>query len=353
MTSKDSQAPQSLQMPPFHDVMGSATAGIISRILTHPLDTAKARLQATNSSIGAVNNNKISFRGPIDAIVQTYRKEGIRALYGGFGAVIIGGTPGTVLYLTGYAFFRDSITSLVSTWKRSSDVTNNSKVSRGQEFQVHFSSGILAEAFACIIYVPVDVVKERMQVQQRINAEIKNNHHYQGSWDALRSIARTEGLRGIYKGYWATLASFGPFSALYFVFYERFKAFSRERVQNTLAYDAPQTLTDKIDDGNLPFLHLVACSAGAGALASWLTSPLDMAKLRLQVQRGRIAAMPTPGRYQYKGMLDCLRNVYINEGGLRGLFRGAGARVMHVVPATAVTMTSYEKCRTFYANAFG
>jgi hypothetical protein len=38
-----------------------------------------------------VNNHKISFRGPIDAIVQTYRKEGVRALYGGFGAVIIGG----------------------------------------------------------------------------------------------------------------------------------------------------------------------------------------------------------------------------------------------------------------------
>ncbi|KAL3785693.1 hypothetical protein HJC23_008726 [Cyclotella cryptica] len=373
MTSKTSQTGSSLQMPPLHDVMGSATAGIISRILTHPLDTvsdttfvliltfpswsvaskAKARLQATNSSIGATSNNKISFRGPIDAIAQTYRKEGVRALYGGFGAVIVGGTPGTVLYLTGYAFFRDSITSLVSTWNRRNDTTKDSQVSRGQEFLVHFSSGMLAEAFACIVYVPVDVVKERMQVQQRINVEIKDNHHYKGSWDALQSISRTEGLKGIYKGYWATLASFGPFSALYFVFYERFKAFARERVQSTLPYDASQTVNDEIDDGNLPFLHLVACSAGAGALASWLTSPLDMAKLRLQVQRGRIAAMPTSGRAQYKGMLDCLRSVYNNEGGLRGLFRGAGARVMHVVPATAVTMTSYEKCRTFYANACG
>ena len=32
-----------------------------------------------------------------------------------------------------------------------------------------------------------------------------------------------EGLGGIYRGYMATLYSFGPFSALYFSFYEEFK----------------------------------------------------------------------------------------------------------------------------------
>lgn len=66
------------------DVLGSATAGIISRILTHPLDTVKARLQAPSGSFA-------SYRGPIDALIQTYRLEGIRSLYGGFGAVIVGG----------------------------------------------------------------------------------------------------------------------------------------------------------------------------------------------------------------------------------------------------------------------
>ena len=37
-------------------------------------------------------------------------------------------------------------------------------------------------------------------------------------------------------------------------------------------------------------VHLVACSASAGALASWLTPPLDMTKLRIQVQRGNVSA---------------------------------------------------------------
>ena len=86
MTSTDDSISSA---PPPHtivyDVLGSATAGIISRIFTHPLDTAKARLQ------GLPNKE---FRGPIDTLIRTYKHEGFRALYGGFGAVIVGGTPG-------------------------------------------------------------------------------------------------------------------------------------------------------------------------------------------------------------------------------------------------------------------
>ena len=32
-----------------------------------------------------------------------------------------------------------------------------------------------------------------------------------------------EGLSGLYKGYGATVLSFGPFSGLYFMFYEKIK----------------------------------------------------------------------------------------------------------------------------------
>lgn len=317
-------------------------------------------------SIGGRPN--ATFSGPIDALLRTYRHEGFRALYGGFGAVIVGGTPGTVLYLTGYAFFRDSISSAALGW-REGEVTTSSAVDRptlshGQEFAVHFMSGMLAEALACVVYVPVDVVKERMQVQQKVTAvpsDLHRNRQYNGSLDAIRQIARTEGMGGIYKGYGATLASFGPFSALYFMFYEQCKTWSKEYVhrQNRNINVRNNDSIAEIKDGDLPLVHLVVCSAGSGAFASWLTSPLDMAKLRLQVQRGQAAAAASNvvdstsnQTLQYRGMLDCLRCAYL-EGGIHGLFRGAGARVIHFAPATTITMTCYEKCRAFYADALG
>ena len=139
------------------------------------------------------------------------------------------------------------------------------------------------------------------------------------------------------------------------MFYEQCKALAREYI-NRQNNDIGKNMTPPIKDGDLPLFHLVACSSGAGALASWLTSPLDMAKLRLQVQRGQQAAT-TKGSsnnqttvLQHRSMLDCLRSAY-REGGVNGLFRGAGARVIHFVPATTITMTGYEKFRAFYADA--
>ena len=43
--------------------------------------------------------------------------------------------------------------------------------------------------------------------------------------DAIRQILKYEGVRGIYKAYGATVFSFGPFSALYFLFYENIKGY--------------------------------------------------------------------------------------------------------------------------------
>lgn len=77
-----------------------------------------------------------------------------------------------------------------------------------------------AEAACCTVFVPVDVVKERLQIQ----SNQQSTTHYKGSLDAFRMILRREGLRGIYKGYWATLLSYGPFSALYFLLFEEVSA---------------------------------------------------------------------------------------------------------------------------------
>ena len=48
-------------------------------------------------------------------------------------------------------------------------------------------------------------------------------YHYSNDLDAIKQIRKTEGIRGLYRAYGATVASFGPFSALYFLFYENLK----------------------------------------------------------------------------------------------------------------------------------
>eukprot|EP00536_Pseudo-nitzschia_multiseries_P010524 jgi/Psemu1/307365/fgenesh1_kg.323_\ len=310
------------------NVFGSATAGIIGRLLTHPLDTAKARLQSLSGA---------HYTGPVDAIVNTFRSEGLYGLYRGFPTVIAGGTPGTIIYLCGYDYFKDNISPFISPF-------NALQVKKDDEenFAIHFAAGFLAETVACVIYVPVDVIKERLQIQCRTDAV-----QYKGGWDALRKICKTEGTMGIYKGYGATLASFGPFSALYFVFYEKFKSWSKIYQQQSHE-NMPSTV--------VPLQFTILSSASAGAIASFLTSPLDMAKLRLQVQRGaeassfsasKEASLASKTKLSFGGMSDALIYSY-RLGGIPGLFRGAGARVLHFVPLNTVIMTIYETCRSFF-----
>jgi Mitochondrial carrier protein len=320
------------------NAVSSAAAGIVSRLFTHPLDTAKARLQALDA---ATQPPSTSYRGPLDVLRRTIQSEGLVGLYRGFPAVIVGGTPGTVLYLCSYDVLKKQLQ------QRWDGRTGN------ESFLVHFASGMMAETIACVIYVPVDVVKERMQVQHRIEAstsQLGRIPQYRGSWDALKTILRTEGLSGIYRGYGATLASFGPFSAIYFVLYEQLKVLAKEYLDGK-ASPPPA-------GGELPFGYILASSATAGAMASFITSPLDMAKLRLQVQRGQmwlpegqtVAPSSVPGSAQlYRGFVDCLQATY-KIGGIRALFRGAGARVLHFAPAVTVTMTCYESCRAFVSK---
>ena len=72
-------------------VLGSATAGFFARLICHPFDTCKAQLQATMKK----NNIISTFR-------TCLKEEGIRGLYKGIGAAVIGGMPAVCLYLSSY-----------------------------------------------------------------------------------------------------------------------------------------------------------------------------------------------------------------------------------------------------------
>lgn len=137
--------------------------------------------------------------------------------------------------------------------------------------------GVFAETIACLIFVPVDVIKERRQVQSNLKA-----YEYTSDLNALRQILKTEGIHGIYRAYGATVASFGPFSALYFSFYEYFKGFFIKNDALSYLERAEKSAPLKQD---ISFVQAMLCSMMAGACASTITNPLDMAKLRMQVMR--------------------------------------------------------------------
>jgi Mitochondrial carrier protein len=88
----------------------------------------------------------------------------------------------------------------------------------------------------------------------------------------------------------------------------------------------------------------------AGACASTLTNPLDMAKLRMQVMRAGHTGGGAPQSEQYyRHMLDGVYKIARDEGGL-ALFSGSLARIMFHVPNVAITMSLVEVIKPRISN---
>lgn len=205
----------------------------------------------------------------------------------------------------------------------------SSDTTRKSNMIADLTAGFIAEMVSCILWVPIDVTKERLQTQSTLKVT-----NYRGSIDALRTISKQEGIRHLYKGYGATLMSFGPSSALYFMFYEKF----RERAVQWNQSDV------------LPGWLALACGIASGTLSAYITTPLDLVKLRLQVQRTKHMRGGIEGKetvFKYGGFWGGLKELFKNEG-VRGLFAGGGARVLFSAPSMAIGVGVTEMVRQWY-----
>ncbi|PHJ20847.1 mitochondrial carrier domain-containing [Cystoisospora suis] len=434
----------------------SAVGGFLCRCLFHPIDTAKAIIQAQVSPKVPDLSAKLStttldsspfkpseprkntyqnvFRSTVQTLRAVWKLEGIQGLYRGFVICGLGSIPATCLYFTSFEILRSLIlTSTVSTSSPSSfssqESTNRLGLSKEKEESedsfpsspslkrngeeekamtktrerdtsalstplIDLVAGFGAETVSCILWVPIDVCKERLQVillllkepqsllslsELNLSSGLKSHcflpvsferevnkvegnprvdkgpfllllrgwaswsictlqtqralgtSKYRGSFDCIRQISTKEGgLRTLYRGYGATLLSFGPLSGLFFMFDNQLKrmlqnsslfypgAFgdggtsltkesqeskeksqddhtttattwtSRTETVNDMSSVSSPAHGDMDDNRNKSLSPLAAggCALVAAAGAAWLTVPVDKTKLRLQIQRG-------------------------------------------------------------------
>ena len=131
-------------------------------------------------------------------------------------------------------------------------------------------------------------------------------------------IIRNLGLVGLYKGASACLLRDIPFSAIYFPAYAHLK----------------KDFFGESQTKKLGVVQLLLAGAIAGMPAAYLTTPADVIKTRLQVEARK-------GDQTYKGLGDCARKIYAQEG-FRAFFKGGPARIMRSSPQFGFTLAGYE-----------
>lgn len=287
-------------------LLASALSGAISRCVVHPLDTLRARLMVATAK-------QESLLSAARGIVST---DGLRGLYRGFGISVVMQAPAVATYLSTYDWSKP----------RTAQITGLSQ----QHPVVHLSSGLIAETVSAVFWVPMEVVKQRAQVRVGKSAVTS-------SFAVAVDLMRYEGPRALFKGYALTVGVFGPYSMFYFVAYEHLKSIWRRRLEVS-------------EHHRLPTVAVASSASFAGAFAAALTCPLDIIKTRLQTQ-GDIMHGKELSRKNvvYTGTWHAAKSIAAEEG-FRGFMRGISARVLWIMPGTAITMTSFEYLKSVFAS---
>lgn len=210
-----------------------------------------------------------------------------------------------------------------------------------------FGLGGIAGAIGATAVYPIDLVKTRMQNQRTALAEsagsaaattaknVAQNAAKQGeaivyrnAWHCFRVTLANEGFIGLYRGLGPQLVGVAPEKAIKLV------------VNDTLR----SLFEDQNRPGEVFFPLEVLAGAGAGGCQVIVTNPLEIIKIRLQVQ-GEIAretgAKP-------KGAIAIMR-----ELGVSGLYRGSAACFMRDIPFSGLYFPAYAKLKEVFKDDHG
>eukprot|EP01018_Ginkgo_biloba_P009376 Gb_30250 [translate_table: standard] len=287
----------------FH-VIGAVLFSAVSALL-HPISVVKTRIQVAGSEFAHMNGLAV-FRHILKA-------DGISGLFRGFGTAVIGSLPGRVLFLTSLEVSKDSV--LKATEDSEIPETTRVAIANG-------TAGLISSLVSEGYYVPLDVVCQRLMVQG-----LHGMTKYNGAVDAVFKISKTEGIRGLYRGFGMSVITYSPSTAVWWGAYGS----AQHMIWRSLGYGDDQ---EKRSPQQWEMV-LVQATAGtlAGAAASVLTTPLDTVKTRLQVMDNYGEGRPTIAKTVQQ---------LLKEDGWKGFYRGFGPRFLNMSLWGTSMVVTYE-----------
>ncbi|KYR02345.1 EF-hand domain-containing protein [Tieghemostelium lacteum] len=256
-----------------------ATAGVVSRTLTAPMERVKITYQINT---GAPKSLMDTFR-------SVYADGGFRGLFRGNFANILKVSPESAVK---FATF-EAVKKLFA--------ENDSELTSGQRFTAGAVAGIAAHTSL----FPLEVVRTRLTASSE----------YKGIFDCIVKTAKSEGyIVPFYRGLTASILSTIPHSGINMMVYE------------TLKHEIIR-LTNNPYPSSLQLLTCASISSVCGQLVGY---PFHVIKTRIITKPDN-----------YKGLLDGISQTVKKEG-FKGLYRGIIPNFMKSIPSHGITFVTYE-----------
>ncbi|XP_015670985.1 mitochondrial uncoupling protein 2-like [Protobothrops mucrosquamatus] len=286
-------------IPPTATVkfLGAGTAACIADLITFPLDTAKVRLQIQGEKKANVTPKTAQYKGVFGTMATMVKNEGPKSLYNG----LVAGLQRQMSFASVRIGLYDSVKHFYT--KGSEHVGVGSRL----------LAGGTTGAMAVMVAQPTDVVKVRFQAQIRTDA----GRRYQGTLHAYKTIAKEEGVRGLWKGTLPNVSRNAIVNCTELVTYDIIK-------DTLLKY---RLMTDDVP------CHFLS-AFGAGFCTTIIASPVDVVKTRYMNS--------PPGQYRNAGR--CALTMLRAEGPL-AFYKGFTPSFLRLGSWNVVMFVTYEQLK--------
>ncbi|CAD6568482.1 MAG: hypothetical protein TREMPRED_004554, partial [Tremellales sp. Tagirdzhanova-0007] len=277
-----------------------AVSGFSSAVCLQPLDLLKTRLQQGGERRG-VKRRRVG-----QVVREVLRDDGLSGLWRGTMPTVVRNVPGVALYFYTLSSLRTRLSQTPyfampfqpltspSSSSPSSSSSGSAPPSRTSTL-VRLSStgnliaGAIARTSVGFMLNPITVLKARY--------ESSYHNEYNSMIGALRSLVKTNGVRGLFQGFTATAMRDAPYAGISLVTYEKAKDLGARLLKPE--WGVPNAL-----------LHS-GSGAMAAVLATIITSPADCVKTRMQVNP-----------IEHPTVRKALATIY-GDRGLSGFFSGS------------------------------
>ncbi|TFL03769.1 mitochondrial carrier domain-containing protein [Pterulicium gracile] len=310
------------QLTPFGAALAGALGGCFSTAVVYPLDVAKTRIQALPDSKGKQKADM----SMLSVLLRVQRKEGVAGWYRGFWATMLNTFSQQYAYFFVYSFVRGSYMKRLLA--KAPPGSKAPVISTAMELIL----GAIAGALAQIFTIPVSVIATRQQLgslkQDSIpplvptSISTKDDQSFLG---VAREIIREDGAAGLWAGLRPGLVLTANPAITYGVF---------ERLKNVLLQ---LRSTTRLTPG-MSFL----IGSLSKTLATVVTYPYIMAKVRIQTRTGDVADEGVGAPKRHAGALEILARVHQRDG-FAGWYKGMQAQITKAVLSQALLFMSKEK----------
>ncbi|XP_039126836.1 solute carrier family 25 member 44-like [Dioscorea cayenensis subsp. rotundata] len=272
--------------------------------LLHPIAVVKTRMQVAEGEMARMHGFSV--------FKNILRNNGLAGIFRGFGTSSIGALPGRVLALTSLEVSKEKMLKSIEDL----DMPDATRIA-----VANGTAGLFSNLVSSAYFVPLEVICQRLMVQG-----LPGITTYNGPFDVAHKVLKTEGLRGLYRGFGLTVVTQSPASALWWGAYGS----AQHIIWRSLGFG------DEIER-KPSHLELVTVQATAGTIAgacsSIITTPLDTIKTRLQVMDDYGTGRPSVWK---------TTKVLLQEDGWRGFYRGFGPRFLNMSLWGTSMIVTYE-----------